>query len=263
MRIQVASDLHLELVHRKLPGEMLVQPAPDAEVLVLAGDIADGLDAAKLFDAWPARHKLIVLGNHEFYGHVLEDVRDGARAHRHDSVHVLDDAVVVVDGVRFIGSTLWTDFALDPRLGRRRAMRAAERLLSDYVRIETRAGRLEAEALLAIHRESRAWLEARLREAFDGPTVVVTHHGPHRSSVHPRYAGDPANPAFNSDLSELLALADLWIHGHVHDSFDYRIGRCRVVANPAGYVLGFARDGTLVLENRSFEPQKVVDVERR
>lgn len=66
---------------------------------------------------------------------------------------------------------------------------------------------------------------------------MITHHGPHARSVHPNYAGNPLNPAFNSDLSALLPMADLLIHGHVHDSFDYVEGGCRVVANPRGYPL--------------------------
>jgi hypothetical protein len=67
------------------------------------------------------------------------------------------------------------------------------------------------------------------------PTVVITHHGPHPASIHARFAGSAINGAFVSDLAELVAQADLWLHGHVHDSFDYRVGRCRVVANPRGY----------------------------
>lgn len=54
-----------------------------------------------------------------------------------------------------------------------------------------------------------------------------------------------------------------WLHGHVHDSVDYGVGRCRLVANPAGYatsrstVAGGAR---LELENELFDPRLVIDV---
>lgn len=81
------------------------------------------------------------------------------------------------------------------------------------------------------------WLQQALLEPFDGKTVVVTHHGPHRQSIHPRYDGNLANAAFISDLTPLLDWVDLWIHGHVHDSFDYSVGRCRVLTPSRGYAL--------------------------
>ncbi len=93
--------------------------------------------------------------------------------------------------------------------------------------------------------------------------MVVTHHAPHRLSVHPRYIGNPLNAAFVSDLSDLMPGVDLWLHGHVHDSFDYQVGCCRVVANPAGYVLnrGTAIDPSdYVFENESFDRNLLVEV---
>jgi Icc-related predicted phosphoesterase len=103
-------------------------------------------------------------------------------------------------------------------------------------RLGTRSGELfSPEHALRDHEVSRAWLERELSQDYDGATVVITHHAPHPLSVHPRYAGDPTNAAFASDLTELVQLADVWLHGHVHDSFDYRVAGCRVVANPRGY----------------------------
>lgn len=90
-----------------------------------------------------------------------------------------------------------------------------------------------------------------------------THHAPHPNSVHQKYKDDLLSAAFASDVSELLEGADLWIHGHVHDSFDYRVGRCRVVANPAGYVLNrrsIRRMEEAALENAQFNPRLVVEV---
>ena len=89
----------------------------------------------------------------------------------------------------------------------------------------------------------------------------MTHHAPHRSSIHENYKASPINPAFASHLPELVEQADLWVHGHVHNSFDYRVGRCRVVCNPAGYCRSFGRAGTgqgYVLENSEFDPLRTV-----
>jgi hypothetical protein len=90
MRIQLASDLHLESLQSAFPRERLIAPAWDADVLVLAGDIACGLQAIELFGDWPVP-VLYVAGNHEFYGFdfltVRKDLLDAARG---TSVRFLD-----------------------------------------------------------------------------------------------------------------------------------------------------------------------------
>ena len=96
--------------------------------------------------------------------------------------------------------------------------------------------------------------------------MVVTHHGCHPQSTHPRYAKEPLNPAFVSDLRDLVVKADFWVHGHVHDSFDYAVGACRVMANPAGYVrnLGSALGPwEFQQENPGFDSAKVFDTQHR
>jgi Icc-related predicted phosphoesterase len=105
-------------------------------------------------------------------------------------------------------------------------------------------------------------LHEQLAKPFEGKTMVITHHGPHPKSVHPRYSGDPLNAAFVSDLTPLVEQADLWIHGHVHDSFDYTVGKCRVVANPRGYARNrLYADGPeqIVWENPAFDPALVIE----
>jgi Icc-related predicted phosphoesterase len=95
------------------------------------------------------------------------------------------------------------------------------------------------------------------------PTVVLTHHAPHPGSVHERFAGSIINGAFISDLTELVEQADLWLHGHAHDSFDYRVGRCRVVCNPRGYAQNrkeAAAVGELVFENPAYCSELVIEL---
>ena len=251
MRIQLVSDLHLERFERRFPLQRLVKPAPGADLLVLAGDIHNGAAALRTYGDWPVP-VVYVAGNHEFYEHDWPQTRDDLhRACQGTSVTFLDNAVIERHGVRILGSTLWTDFSVegaDPA----QAMPVVEGVLTDYRVIRAPGGRLTAAQTLADHEGSRRWLEAELARPFGGPTVVVTHHAPHPLSIHPRFAGNPVNPAFVSDLSPLLPAADFWLHGHTHDSFDYRLGRCRVVANP----LGYARKG----EQAAFEPAKLIDL---
>lgn len=107
------------------------------------------------------------------------------------------------------------------------------------------------------HDLSVAWLDAELAKGNPARTVVVTHHAPSRQSLHPRFDGDDLSPCYISDLPHLLGRSTLWIHGHVHDSFDYAVEGTRVVANPRGYITSKKR-GTP--QNGAFDPALVVQV---
>lgn len=263
MKIQLASDLHLEFLGNRAQQVRLIEPAPDADLLVLAGDIHRGTQAVEVFADWLVP-VLYLAGNHEFYGQSWEATRVSIRsACSGTNVTILDNDVVEFDGVRVLGCTLWTDFRL-PGATQARHMREVERGLNDYRQIRTQAGILRARDTLADHERSRSWLEREVAKPFAGKTVVVTHHGPHPLSIAPRFVGDAMNAGFVSDLTPLMGDVQLWLHGHVHDSFDYRVGGCRVVANPAGYVLNriVEASGTrFELENRNFDPKLVLNVE--
>jgi Icc-related predicted phosphoesterase len=237
MRVQVASDLHLEFLERQFPGERLIAPAHQVDVLVLAGDIGLASSAVDLFGDWPVP-VLYVAGNHEGYHECWEDMQEEIRDRaRNTSVRFLERDSADFGGVRFLGCTLWTDYCLLGTHLQRQALENAQRSLRDHRVIRTRSGeRFLPEDALRDHKRSSAWLCEELCRPYDGKTIVVTHHGPHPLSVHPRYGDDNVtNAAFVSDLTELVRRADYWFHGHVHDNFDYRVGNCRVVANPRGY----------------------------
>jgi predicted phosphodiesterase len=277
MRLQLASDLHLEHLAYYFPGERLISAAPEADLLVLAGDIAGGARAIELFAQWPVP-VLYVLGNHEFYGADWQSLREDLRRKAvGTSVVLLDNGVAdlsvfthwaasrqeALSKVRFLGCTMWTDYRLRTNRTQSHMMANAERRIADHSQIRVGERLFEAADALADHERSRAWLESELAKPFEGTTVVITHHGPHPMSVHPRYAGDITNAAFVSDLGDLFNKVDLWMHGHVHDSFDYKLGRCRVVANPRGYAYNKhsqlkAQD--LQFENPGFEWAKLIDI---
>lgn len=260
MKIQIASDLHLEFLERPFPGYRVIEPA-DADVLVIAGDIHRNTQAIAAFADWPVP-VIYVQGNHEAYREQYTDLIGKMRSEAAGTqVHYLERDEYLLHGVRFLGCCLWTDYSLyhDPRV----AMQQAEQQLNDHRYIGSGQGSFTAEDALEIHRQSRAWLAAKLDEKFDGPTVVVTHHGPHPNSIHPRFADTPLNPAFVSDLTPLLGKSALWIHGHVHDSFDYEVAGTRVVANPRGYPfnrLAAQSIEQIEWENRGFDARLVVDV---
>lgn len=265
MRIQLASDLHLEYLNRQFPGERLIAPAHGADVLVLAGDIGLGSMAVDLFKDWPVP-VLYVAGNHEGYHGCWEEIlRELADRAKGTSVRFLERDVVDFGGVRFLGCTLWTDYCLRGTNTQVQAMENAQRCLHDHRIIRTRDGeRFTASDALRDHERSRVWLREELCRPYDGKTVVVTHHGPHPFSVHPRYAEDITSAAFVSDLTELVQKATYWFHGHNHDSFDYRVGDCRVVANPRGYPLNrysVESVNELEFENSHFQYACIIDTE--
>ena len=106
MKVRILSDLHLEFA-------VLLPPSIDADVVVLAGDIGVGLDGlAWARNSFPGVPVIYVPGNHEYYGHDIE-LRSDLRRQSNDGLYVLDDEAIELQGVRFVGSTLWTDFALN------------------------------------------------------------------------------------------------------------------------------------------------------
>jgi len=254
VKLWVISDLHLECDHFVMPD-----PLPEADVCVVAGDILPGpLIALGYLERFIGKYMPVVctLGNHDFYSHSLLEGSEWARKRTLKSkrVHLLDNSSVVMGDVRFLGCTLWTDYELDGDATY--SMSLASLQISDHHRILWRrlpeAVPFTPDMARREHMRSRAWLTGELLQPFDGRTVVVTHHGPHPGSVHPRYENSAVNGAFVSDLSSLIKAGrpDLWVHGHVHDTFDYRVGSTRVVANPKGY-----RN-----ENPLFDPAMVIDV---
>ena len=267
VNLQLLSDLHLESnPHFK------ASPLPGADLLVLAGDIGSYQGGSQLSRlgvadfglqqfsplpvaaggaAWPTP-VLFVPGNHEYDG--LEF--DEAHARLQETcarlgLIWLERQTVVLSGVRFVGCTLWTDFdalstdaarsapggaiTLGAQLkARDKAFRAANFYLKKNHSL--RGGEpVLAEALREEGLASQAWLRQALAVPFEGPTVVVTHFAPSLFSADPRYGLSPGTAGFCNALDELLPLADVWLHGHLHCPQDYVRGGCRVVANPLGY----------------------------
>lgn len=256
MKIALLSDLHLS-VHP------LAMPETDADVLVLAGDIWRPSEAM----AW-ARQAAIpsvyVAGNHEFYGSDLISTVQSLRSlSQGTNIRVLDRDEWRHKGVRFLGCTLWSNYRLyESDEQRRTGLIEAQTMMRDFSRIRVSPDfddKFTPSISQMLFDSSVAWLEERLSEPYDGPTVVVTHFAPSRKSVSPKFEGSALNACFVSALDEHIQRwqPELWMHGHTHDSFDYRIGRTRVVCNPRGY----ARDG--IVENDSFNPTLVIELDEK
>ena len=267
MKIQLLSDLHLES-----QPQIHIAPAPGADLLVLAGDIGSYQPGSRLPDedyglgrfsprkGWPTP-VLYVPGNHEYDGADFDTVHARLRALCEAlDIQWLDRESRVIDGVRFVGCTLWADFdALVPpgalpaaaEKQRGKAYRAANFYLEKMAGMRHGAPMLAAQVREEALRH-QAWLRAALAQPFDGTTVAVTHFAPTLASADPRYGLVPGTAGFCNALDELLPLADVWLHGHLHCAFDYVKDGCRVIANP----LGYADKG----EQEGFAPERLIDV---
>lgn len=276
MNIQLLSDLHLEAHPHFRP-----EPAPGAQLLVLAGDIGSYQAGGQLEEAdfglarfsprhgWPTP-VLFVPGNHEY------DAQDFDEAHARlqdtcDRLGIrwLERESCVLEGVRFVGTTLWSDFdALADHEGttdltRRLRLRDKAFRAANFYLAKTGTTRQGAPWLAEGVREQalvcQQWLQATLATPHDGPTVAITHFAPSLRSADPRYGLVPGTAGFCNALDALLPHAHLWLHGHLHAPSHYLAQgqhasgapwQCRVVANP----LGYARKG----EQAQFQPRMCI-----
>ena len=267
MKIQLLSDLHLE-VHPQLQ----IAPAPGADVLVLAGDIGSyqrgsllagddhGLTRFSPRHGWPTP-VIYLPGNHEYDALEFDEAHAHLRATSERlGMHWLEQESLVIDGIRFVGTTLWADFdaLVDPAddIGtalkkRGKAMRAANFYLEKTGTTRHGAPFL-ADAVREQSLASQAWLRDALATRFEGPTVAVTHFAPSLASADPRYGLTPGTAGFCNALDDLLPCATLWLHGHLHCPSDYRRNGCRVVANPLGYAVKGEQD--------AFRPSALIEV---
>jgi predicted phosphodiesterase len=269
MKVQLVSDLHLERYPDFMP-----ELAGDADVLVLAGDIGSYQAGSRLQDQdfglerfsplradVPAATVFFVPGNHEYDGLDFDATHARLReCCERLGITWLDQRVVLLGGVRFIGTTLWADFdalaiAQAPKAGagpqsrevsmtrllreREKAFRAADFYLRKNSTLRDGEPMLAAQ-MRELSLECQAWLRDALSRPHDGQTVVVTHFAPSLRSADPRYGLTPGTAGFCNALDDLLVGADVWMHGHLHCPSDYTqlqegAHPCRVVANPRGY----------------------------
>jgi hypothetical protein len=238
LRIQLLSDLHLET------EDFDPQANPQADVLVLAGDIDSTWEGLARFEGWPVP-VLSVAGNHEFDRRELDEAWPALRERcTHLGLTLLEcDSVVLPapDGrrIRFVGTVRWSDFDVFGPARLESALRAG----SYFQRVmgATLGGAsFDAHAVRREALACRAWLAATLSEPAAGrwdATVAVTHFAPSLRSVDRRYGNQSSSASFCNADDGLLAGAQLWLHGHLHCRHDYTVehadGRRTRVASQA------------------------------
>lgn len=254
MRIALLSDIHLSV-------NAIPFPDLDADIVVLAGDISRPAPAI----AWARSCPLPVVyvaGNHEFYGSDLISTYAHLKSLTQGTqIHVLERSQYIHNGVRFLGCTLWSDYRLldDPE-ERAHGIALATNVIRDFSCIKISPD-FEDPFTPAVSQliflQTVAWLEECFSQDPTIPTVVVSHFAPPRLSISALFERSAINASFVSDLQARIKewQPALWLHGHTHGSFDYRVGNTRVMCNARGY----AKDG--INENPQFDDACVIDLD--
>lgn len=238
MILGVVSDLHLNFSSLDLPTEGL-------DALVIAGDTSPHHEQSA---SWLARKLprglpvIVVMGNHDYEGFHIHKAAKHLKAcvaeYGLADVRVLENEATVINGVRFLGTPLWTRFdAFEPEILRHVAEGLAKHNICDFGSILSREGKLlNPSQMAAEHLDARNFLHRELvLNPHAGKTVVVSHFLPSPACCDTKFKGSPLNPYFATNVENMVEHADLWIHGHTHASVDAEIRGTRVVCNPRGY----------------------------
>lgn len=259
MKVNVISDLHLEFDDLELPG---------GDVLILSGDVceaknlkADRYDPNGIMfefenrnrrpdryirffkeECAKYRHVIYVMGNHEHYGFRYDKTYSQLLVNLPDNVRLLEKETTEIDGVLFLGATLWTDCNNGNPITMNELRHSMNdyRIVQNFYKDKGQYFRLTPEFTFQEHKATLKYFKEILNLNPDKKVVVVTHHSPSKQSIKPRYHGDyHMNGGYSSDLEQFILdhpQIKVWTHGHTHDTFDYQIGDCRVICNPRGYV---------------------------
>jgi Icc-related predicted phosphoesterase len=233
MKIQIISDLHQEFGTGHLEFK-------NADIIVLAGDInikTRGIEWIK--EELTGKTVIYVLGNHEYYkGSYPKTLKKIQALAENTNIHVLENDSVKIGNINFHGATLWTDFSL---FGNPRQFGIiCQGRMNDYKRIrrDPSYSKLRTIDVYRIHNESVKWLKDSLSQKQGEFNIVVTHHAPSIKSIPKAYKTDPVSSAYASNLEELIQnyQPNYWIHGHVHEPIEYKIGKTQIICNPHGYI---------------------------
>lgn len=252
MKIQLYSDIHIEQI-----GFFSI-PKLDSDLIILAGDIDTGIYGLEWAQELTTLHKkpvIYVAGNHEYYRHEYHELTQSMReyADQYDYLHFLEKDELILNGVRFLGTTLWTNYFDEYGPSERdKNMKVLEAALMDHRVIRMDDRRFSAQDAYAEHLTSLAWLKEKLSEDFSGKTVVITHHAPSFLCNHKDFGMNEMSPGFVSNLEHLMNGVDLWCYGHTHSNLDIKVQGCRLVSNQKGY----KREKTPV----PFKPQLVISI---
>ena len=270
--IKPISDIHMNFQQRNRVADDFWYPQKDYldkhTVLVIAGDLWHGNKTLSTEEGihWIRQiskrfHSVVmVYGNHDYWFTDIDFAISNAKKFIQElglkNVHLLENDSVVIDEMKFVGATLWTDFNKNNIASKA----LAKVFMNDYQYISTedKSRRITPDEIYNIHKKSRKFLFSQKKDYPTQKLICVSHMAPSQESVNIKYLAESmkeTNFFYYSDLrSEVInSDYDYWFHGHMHDSVEYLLGKCRVIANPMGYASysGF--------ENLLFNPEMIID----
>jgi len=245
MRIQIMSDVHFEFWYAGSVGSFLDECKTDADCLILAGDACSLQNEQDTFDQLSEvckryKHVVYVPGNHEFYDVSIDDglatLARVAALPGCENLHVLHPTHgCTIDGQVFKGGTMWQPA---DRAASRRYSITDHRLIRGF----------EQEA----PKQYQQFYDLVYGNLLD-TDIVVSHHAPSNTSISSEWIGSPYNRWFiTPEMDSIIhnKQPKLWVHGHVHSDWDYKLSNTRVVCNPRGYPN----------EGVRFNPKLVIDI---
>ena len=235
--MNVISDVHFDYRENIYSNEIiaaLFEKDTSQRILIIAGDLGSPLQEnyfdflAKCSAKW--KHVLLVAGNHEYYnefGLSMEKIESIIRSgtEKMPNVIFLQKSSVIIDGIRYLGCTLWSQIDLEKA-------EILERTVRDFSRIYVKRMRMTAEKMLRLHLDHLSWLEEELKNQ-EHKTVVITHHPPLRELIHEKYKiYEDLASAFSSDLSRLQHdNISEWVSGHTHTRTEFVLGATKYTTN--------------------------------
>lgn len=253
MKINLVSDIHTEFGYQSLPG---------GDVLILAGDVCEArtlqhefhktkvlpyipgkLNTYDFFYHECAKYKQVfyVMGNHEHYHGNFHKTYDLLKSIMPKNFTILEKEMFEYEGIVFLGGTLWTDMNKGDPLSVMavRNMMNEYRCVQNFYADKNEYCKLRPEHTMNEFHKTRDYFQMMLEMTRDKPVVVITHMSPSFQSVHEKYLSEGVtNSGYASDLSNFILDNEnikVWVHGHMHDPSDYKIGNTRILANPRGY----------------------------
>jgi Icc-related predicted phosphoesterase len=239
VKIQIFSDLHVDVLPIKK-----FSIVEGVEAVIVAGDTCEGALRAleHLRRIVPMEIPVVmVMGNHEYYRHFIRSELALARSHAAAfNVHLLENQTVVLGGVRFVGATLWSDYSIFGEANRAAVMSVCAAGMNDHKKVGWQKQpwrRFRPQEAALLHYQSREYFKEVLATPFDGPTVAISHHAVHMNSVPSELRSERLTAAYVSNLSRLIEAYQptLFVHGHIHQSSYYRVGKTRIICNSHGY----------------------------
>ena len=247
MRVAYCSDLHLEFQSVKLEN------TDNSDVLILAGDICVAyqvfepevynttFSSEKIYNFFNDctknfKHVIYIAGNHESYRSDIDETLPYLKKCFGDipNLYILDNESIELDGITFVGSTLWADANKnDPT-----TLFLLNRSLNDFRCIGIGENTFSSKDMVKRFDVNKLFLSDALKDNTK-TYVVITHHGVSEKCVSDEYTLDyHVNGGYRSILDGFIMdrpQIKNWIVGHSHSQLDVMVGDTRLLRNPRGY----------------------------